>query len=47
MARRQCFLEKEASRHFRIMEQDIGMHSPIEDLEWPTLRALDKRESAS
>lgn len=23
------------------MDQDIGMHSPIEDLEWPILRALD------
>lgn len=47
MARRQSFLEKETSRHFRIMDQDIGILSPIEDLEGPTLRALDKRESAS
>lgn len=41
MARRHCFLEKGASRHFRNVDQDIGMHSPIEDLEWPILRALD------
>lgn len=22
------------------MDQDIGMHSPVEDLEWPILKAL-------
>lgn len=47
MARREGFLEKEASSHFRNMDQNTGIHDPFKNWEWPLLSTLDGKESAS